>query len=83
MAEARVRFHARILYPLRMRVGVRIAALKRKHFVMEYLILDPAGEPLASGETTMVMFDYAAKSSKAVPAEVAAAIRGHEGELLE
>jgi acyl-CoA thioester hydrolase len=82
MAEARVRFHARILYPLRLRVGVRITALKRKHFVMEYLILDPGGDPLASGETTMVMFDYEAKASKSVPRDVAAAIRGHEGEGL-
>jgi acyl-CoA thioester hydrolase len=83
MGEARVRFHARILYPNRLRVGVRVAALKRKVFVMEYLVLDPGGEPLASGETTMVMFDYQAKSSKPVPPEVSAAVRGHEGDLLE
>lgn len=82
MAEARIRFHARIFYPQRLRVGVRISTLKRKHFVMEYLVEDVAGEALASGETTMVMFDYQKKSSKAVPPEVVAAIRGHEGEEL-
>jgi acyl-CoA thioester hydrolase len=82
LAEARVRYHARILYPLAMSVGVRVAKLGRKHFVMEYLAVDPEGEPLASGETTMVMFDYGARRSKTVPAEVAAAIRGHEGARL-
>ena len=82
MAEARVRFHARIFYPRRLRVGVRVSTLKRKHFVMDYLVEDSAGEALASGETTMVMFDYRTSASKAVPPEVSTAIRGHEGSHL-
>jgi acyl-CoA thioester hydrolase len=79
LAEARVRYHARILYPRVLKVGVRVARLGRKHFVMEYLALGPDGEPLASGETTMVMFDYQARRSKAVSQEVVAAIRAQEG----
>jgi len=79
LAEARVRYHARILYPQALNVGVRVARLGKKHFVMEYLALDPDGEALASGETTMVMFDYDARRSKAVPPEVVAAIREREG----
>lgn len=79
LAEARVRYHARILYPQVLNVGVRVARLGKKHFVMEYLALDPEGEALASGETTMVMFDYDARRSKAVPPEVVAAIREKEG----
>jgi len=82
MAEARVRFHARIFYPRRLRVGVRISTLKRKHFIMEYLLEDSEGQPLASGETTMVMFDYETASTKAVSPELASAIRGHEGDRL-
>lgn len=80
MAEARVRFHARVLYPQRLRVGVRVSSLKRKHFTMEYLLLDPGGEALASGETAMVMYDYEAGKSKEVPEAVAGAIRRHEKE---
>ena len=78
LAEARVRYHARVFYPMRLRVGVRISSLRRKHFVMEYLLEDDRGEALASGETVMVMFDYGEKRSKAVPEEVAAAIRAFE-----
>lgn len=82
LAEARVRYHARIFYPMRLRVGVRISDLRRKHFVMEYLLVSPEGEPLASGETIMVMFDYQQGRSKAVPEDVARAIRGFEREAL-
>ena len=79
MAEARIRYHARILYPLRMKVGVRVSTLGRKHFVMEYLILDPDGVHLASGETTMIMYDYEGGRSKRVPQEVRRCIEVHEG----
>jgi acyl-CoA thioester hydrolase len=78
LAEARVRYHARILYPLRMRVGVRVSSLGRKHFVMEYLILGSEDEHLASGETTMVMFDYGRAQSKRIPTEVRSAIEAYE-----
>lgn len=79
LAEARIRYHARIFYPLTLRVGVRVAKLGKKHFLMEYLVLDREGEAVASGETTMVMFDYAAHRSKPVPPDVVAAINAHEG----
>ena len=82
LAEARVRYHARILYPLAMKVGVRVSRLGKKHFVMDYVAVDSEEEPLASGETTMVMFDYGARRSMKVPEEVAAAIRVHEGRSL-
>jgi len=83
LAEARVRYHGRIFYPLTLRVGARVARLGKKHFVMEYLATDPGGEPLASGETTMVMFDYGKSRSKRIPEPVADAIRAHEGQQLE
>jgi acyl-CoA thioesterase FadM len=50
---------------------------------MEYLLVSPEGEPLASGETIMVMFDYSAGRSKAVPEDVARAIRHFEKEALD
>ena len=82
LAEAKVRYHNRIFYPCRMSVGVRVASLGRNHFVMEYLARDAEGEALASGETTMVMYDYGAKKSKRIPDEVRKAILLHEGESL-
>jgi acyl-CoA thioesterase FadM len=56
-----------------------VAKLGKKHFVMEYLAMDQEGDALASGETTMVMFDYVAQRSKIVPPDVVAAIKAHEG----
>jgi acyl-CoA thioester hydrolase len=79
LAEARVRYHARILYPLRTRVGTRVTVLGRKHFVMEYLVLGSESEQLASGETTLVMFDYENGRSKPIPNDVRSAIEAHEG----
>ena len=79
LAEATVRYHARVLYPLRVRVGARVSLVGKKHFVMEYLAQDPEGRDLVSGETTLVMFDYQRGVTKAVPAEVRGAIEGWEG----
>ena len=77
LAEARIRYHARVLYPLEMEVGVRVSVLGKKHFVMEYLAVDNGGEELVSGETTMVMFDYEKGATKRIPPEVRAALEGH------
>ncbi len=79
LAEARVRYHARIRYPLRLKVGVRVSALGKKHFVMEYLAQGPEGEDLASGETTLVMFDYSQARSRPIPPEVRQAVERWEG----
>ena len=78
LAEARVRYHQRVLYPLQMRVGVRVPVLGKKHFVMEYIALGEDGDELISGETTMVMFDYGAGRTKKVPPDVKAAVEAHE-----
>lgn len=82
LAEATVRYHARILYPQVLNVGARVAKLGKKHFVMEYLALGRDGEALASGQTTLVMFDYEARRSKPMPPEMVAAIRAREGTRL-
>jgi len=82
LAEARVRYHARILYPQRLTVGVRVSSMGKKHFVMEYLIRGAGGEDLASGETTMVMFDYASGRTKPMPEEIRAAIEAHGGRVV-
>jgi acyl-CoA thioester hydrolase len=82
LAEARVRYHQRVLYPVRMEVGVRVPVMGKKHFVMEYLARDGTGEILVSGETTMVMFDYDKGTTKSVPPEVRTAVLSQERENL-
>ena len=79
LAEVRVRYHQRVLYPLRLKVGVRVSVLGNKHFEMKYLALGEDGKELLSGETTMVMFDYGAGKSKRIPPEVRAALEAWEG----
>ena len=79
LAESRVRYHQRVLYPMELKVGVRVSVLGKKHFVMEYLALGQNGEELLSGETTMVMFDYGSGQTKKIPPEVRAALERQEG----
>jgi len=79
LAEAHIRYHQRVLYPLRLRVGVRVPTLGKKHFIMEYLVQDEDGMDLVSGETTMIMFDYGKGRTKPIPSEIRRAIEGQAG----
>ncbi len=78
LAEARVRYHARILYPQRLAVGVRVASIGKKHFVMEYLARGRKGEDLVSGETTLIMYDYEAGKTMRIDPELRQAIQDLE-----
>jgi acyl-CoA thioester hydrolase len=79
LAEATIRYHRRVFWPMTLAVGVRVARLGKKHFEMAYDVLSPAGERLISGTTVQVWYDYAAAQSARIPAEVADVIRGWEG----
>lgn len=81
LAEARVRYHARVLYPDRLSVGIRVSVLGKKHYVMDYEIHSSEGRVLVSGNTVQVMYDYAASSTKNVPPEVSERILSFEGPL--
>ena len=81
LAEARIRYHARVLYPDRLTVGTRISVLGKKHFVMEYEVRSGEGQLLVSGSTVQVMYDYGAGASKRIPPDLAERIRAHEGSL--
>ena len=74
LAEARIRYHQRVLYPLRLSVGVRVPLVGKKHFLMEYLALGEDGEARVSGETTLIMYDYSTGSTKMVPPQVREAL---------
>lgn len=79
LAEAQVRYHARVLWPQRLDVGVRVSRLGKRHFEMEYEVRSAQGERLVSGTTTQVMYDYEAGASAAIPDETRAAIDALDG----
>lgn len=78
LAEAGVRWHARILWPQTLRVGVRVSTLGRKHFRMEYEVRSSEGERLVSGHTVQVMYDYEAGASKRLPGSIRDAVLAFE-----
>lgn len=82
LAEARVRYHQRILYPDLLRVQVRTTKVGRTSFDLEYRVLSGDGRLLASGGTTMVMYDYVRGRSKRVSDELRAALEAFEGQSL-
>ena len=79
LAEATVRWHRRVFWPLRLDVGVRVDRLGKKHFEMSYEALSPDGEKLISGSSVQVWYDYASAKSTRIPEEVQGAIRAWEG----
>ena len=79
LAEANVRYHRRVFWPLRLDVGVRVSRLGKKHFEMAYEATSPEGERLISGTTVQVWYDYAAARSARIPPQVAEVIRAWEG----
>ena len=81
VAEARIRYHARVLYPDRLTVGTRVSVLGKKHFVMEYEVRSSEGQLLVSGSTVQVMYDYGAGASQRISPGLANRIRAHEGAL--
>jgi acyl-CoA thioester hydrolase len=82
LAEARVRYHRRILYPDLLRVQVRVSSMGRKHFEMEYRVRAGDGGLLASAWTTQVMYDYVKGRSVRVPEELRNRIESFEGGSL-
>ena len=81
LAEATVRWHKRVFWPMRLDVGVRVARLGKKHFEMEYEARSPEGERLISGRSVQVWYDYQAKQTARIPGVVRAAIEAVDGPL--
>lgn len=79
LAEARVRFHARVLWPDDLSVGVRMTVMGKKHFELEYEVRSGEGEKLISGSTVQVMYDYAARRAIPIPPGVREAVEAIEG----
>lgn len=81
LAEARLRYRQRVLWPDRLEVGVRVSRLGRKHFEMEYEVRSGKDELLVSVSTVQVMYDYGEGRSKPLPDDVREAIEAFEGPL--
>lgn len=79
LAEARLRFHRRVLYPQRLEVAVKVVRLGKRHFEMDYQVNSPEGDLLISGSTVQVMYDYDAGATKVIPTEVVRAIETRDG----
>ena len=79
VAELSVRFHARVLWPQHLDVGVRVSKLGKRHFEMEYEVESEAGDVLLSGTTIQVMYDFGTGGAKKMPPAVRAAIDSFDG----
>lgn len=79
LAEARIRYLQRVLYPDRLEVGARVSLLGKKHFEMDYLVKSSDGRHLVSGQTVQIMYDYEAGSTKRIPDDIRQRIESAEG----
>lgn len=67
IGEMQVRYHHRIGYPARLRVGLSVTRVGNASFDLSYEIRNDRDELLVTGSSTQVMFDYAAGRSKQIP----------------
>jgi len=81
MAEVTVRFHSRVGYPARLRVGLRVSRIGRKSFDMEFEVRSNDGQLMSSGRTVQVMYDYARGEAMTIPSELRARIERYEGAM--
>jgi len=79
LAETSCRFRFPLAYPDRISVAVRTAELVEDRFTQQYLVVSHAHRRVAaSGDGTIVSYDYRANAKCAVPAVVRAGIEALE-----
>lgn len=70
-------------YPDTVQIGARISRLGRSSLTMEHKVFSTAlNSIVAEGDSTVVVFDYAANKPRAIPDELRAAIEKMEGKTL-
>ena len=79
LAEIRVQFKHRILYPAQLTVRAAVTHIGNASFTMAYELTDSEGVQLATGESIQVMFDYAAGRSMRMPEATRSRIASYEG----
>lgn len=79
LAEVRVQFRERILYPGTLTVRTGVIHVGNASFTMAYELTNEEGVVLATGETVQVMFDYQRGRSMRIPADARSRIEQFEG----
>ncbi len=82
LAECTIRWHARVLWPKTLDVGVRCTKLGKRHFHLTYEVRDadePEGDLLISGGTVQVSYDYSAGRAAPLDPGTRAAIEELDG----
>lgn len=82
LAEARLRFRARIFYPDTLSVGIRSVSVGRTHVELEYEARTGGGEVAVTGSTVLVMYDYTAGRPAPVPEALRERLERFEGVKL-
>lgn len=78
LAEIRVQFKQRILYPATLTVRTGVTHVGNASFSMAYELIDQDGAVLATGESVQVMYDYAGAQAMRMPDDVRARIESYE-----
>ena len=80
MADAQVTFRAPVQFGIPVNVGVRTSKIGNKSMTVEQNIVNAeTGEVLASGQVTLVAFDYRTNKSMPVPDVMREVISKFEG----
>jgi acyl-CoA thioester hydrolase len=82
LAEACLRYRARILYPDSLSVGVRAESVGRTHVELAYEIRTGQDQVAVTGSTILVMYDYVVGRTMPVPADLRTRLERHEGRTL-
>jgi len=70
LASLKIDYHKPVFYPGNVTVGTRIAHIGNSSFKMENVVYDDAGDLCASGECTIVLFDFEASKSIKISDEI-------------
>jgi acyl-CoA thioester hydrolase len=78
LAEIRVQFKQRVLYPATLIVRTGVTHVGNASFAMAYELADQDGAVLATGESVQVMYDYEKSKAMRMPDDVRARIERFE-----
>lgn len=82
IAEVRVQFKQRVLYPADLIVRMGVTHVGNASFVMQYELTDSDGAVFATGETVQVMYDYATSRAMRLPDDLRGRIEAFERRSL-
>lgn len=74
LANLSVDYHKPIHYPDTVSVGTRVASLGNSSFKLENVVRDGAGDLCATGECTIVLYDFESQRSVKLSDELRAAL---------